>query len=56
MHKLASPGPDGNSGAMGGNSGGDSTTDIARIEIAFGPGGWRSPVQSGTTMIDRRNG
>lgn len=56
MHKLASPGPDGNSGAMGGNSGGGTNDHPARTEIAFGPGGWRSPVQSGMTMVDRRNG
>lgn len=56
MHKLASPGPDGSAGAMGGNSGGGTNDHPARTEIAFGPGTWRSPAQSGLTMIERRNG
>jgi hypothetical protein len=56
MHKLAMPGPDGNSGAMGGNSGAESNDDPARTEIAYGPGNWRSPVQAGMKTVDRRNG
>lgn len=56
MHKLAMPGPDGNAGAMGGNSGGDGIGDPALIEIAYGPGTWRSPVQAGMKTVDRRNG
>ncbi len=45
MHQLAMPGPDGNAGAMGGNS-----SDSARLEIAFGPGGWKSPKASLTRV------
>lgn len=58
MHQLASPGPDGNSGAMGGNSGFDGETgqDPARTEVSYGPGGWKSPKSSGVIDIDRRNG
>jgi hypothetical protein len=55
MHTLAMPGPDGTPGAMGGNSGGGSLDDPARVEIAYGPGSWRSPVQSGVDAIAGRN-
>lgn len=52
---LAISGPDGNSGAQGGNSGGSSVANAARLEIAFGPGGWRSPKSAGISAIDQRN-
>lgn len=55
VHQLASPGPDGNAGAMGGNSGADVNGDPARTEIAYGPGGWKSAKTSGLAAIDRYN-
>ncbi|MGW6698876.1 hypothetical protein [Nocardia sp. NPDC055049] len=51
---LAISGPDGNSGVKG-NSGGSSVANAARLEIAFGPGGWRSPKSAGISAIDQRN-
>lgn len=41
MQILATAGPDGNAGADG-----SLKTDPARLEIAYGPGGWASPRQS----------
>lgn len=55
MHQLASPGPDGSAGAMGGNSGADGRNeDPAYYEVVFGGRG-SSPKNSGRPAIDRRN-
>lgn len=48
---LAISGPDGNAGAQGGSS----VANAARLEIAFGPGSWRSTKSAGISAIDQRN-
>lgn len=47
--KVQIPGPDGNAGAMGGNS-----SDQSLIEATYGGGGWSSPKTS-SAVFDVRD-